>query len=425
SVTDDFQGSSFKSTYRAYVSPTQPAGSYVGRVRYTMVHPSSAIPNQPMTTEAGKIGYYPNANGFVVDTMGDQEYTGYTSTVGNLVTPLTPGGEATLWASNFKRPGYGFVGWSDTYDYVANVGSATNPNAKIYGPNETITTPSNLNEEGLSLYAVWVESAGTIQNWSCPNNTTMPIGTVTALTDLRDNNTYAVAKLKDGKCWMIENLRLGGNNPITLTPNDSDVYSNFTLNSSVEPILANWCITLDAICTNQSLLNADNSLNPVSITTTPDAPILSYGNYYNWYSATAGTGTYSAATNNTQVSSSVCPKGWKLPAGGKGANVNTNDYRKMSVAVTGMEPGSNSEYNGDMGIKAISILRSYPNNFVFSGMIEVVPAEQRRSATGHYWTSTVYSLERAAYLFDYNYVLVRPSNAADKFMGFTIRCLAN
>ena len=40
SVTDDFQGSSFKSTYRAYVSPTQPAGSYVGRVRYTMVHPA-------------------------------------------------------------------------------------------------------------------------------------------------------------------------------------------------------------------------------------------------------------------------------------------------------------------------------------------------------------------------------------------------
>ena len=35
-----------------------------------------------------------------------------------------------------------------------------------------------------------------------------PIGTVATLTDIRDNNTYTVRKLKDGKIWMTENLRL-------------------------------------------------------------------------------------------------------------------------------------------------------------------------------------------------------------------------
>ena len=37
-------GSSFSTTYRAYVSPTQPAGTYVGQVKYTLVHPNGEFP---------------------------------------------------------------------------------------------------------------------------------------------------------------------------------------------------------------------------------------------------------------------------------------------------------------------------------------------------------------------------------------------
>ena len=33
----------FKTTYRAYISPEQPAGNYVGKVRYILVHPNDAI----------------------------------------------------------------------------------------------------------------------------------------------------------------------------------------------------------------------------------------------------------------------------------------------------------------------------------------------------------------------------------------------
>ena len=35
-------GSSISTTYQAYISPTQPAGTYTGKVKYTLVHPSSA-----------------------------------------------------------------------------------------------------------------------------------------------------------------------------------------------------------------------------------------------------------------------------------------------------------------------------------------------------------------------------------------------
>ncbi len=35
-------GSSISTTYQAYISPTQPAGTYTGKVKYTLVHPSTA-----------------------------------------------------------------------------------------------------------------------------------------------------------------------------------------------------------------------------------------------------------------------------------------------------------------------------------------------------------------------------------------------
>ena len=40
--TDVVSGSSFKSTYAAYVSQAQPADTYTGKVKYTVVHPASA-----------------------------------------------------------------------------------------------------------------------------------------------------------------------------------------------------------------------------------------------------------------------------------------------------------------------------------------------------------------------------------------------
>ena len=44
SNTDATTGSSFKSTYAVYASPTQPADSYTGKVKYTIVHPASELP---------------------------------------------------------------------------------------------------------------------------------------------------------------------------------------------------------------------------------------------------------------------------------------------------------------------------------------------------------------------------------------------
>ena len=202
STTDTTNGSTLTTTYAVYMNATLPAGTYEGKVKYTLVHPASETPLQPQTATSGCINYFANASD-AVGTMGCQSISSSDTT-------------ATLLASNFSRSGYGFAGWSDKFDY------ATNPNAKFYGPQEDITFTAGQytgTNNGLALYAVWVKSQGSLQDASkvlsvCSGLTTAPtngsanLSSVSALTDERDNQTYAIAKLADGKCWMIENLRL-------------------------------------------------------------------------------------------------------------------------------------------------------------------------------------------------------------------------
>ena len=198
-------GAELTTTYAAFITSNQSAGTYNGKVKYTMVHPEGAdTPPQPQPTVAGKICYYANSSS-AEGTMGCQ-------------TVSTTATSAKLFASNFSRTGYGFAGWSDKFDY------ATNPDAHFYGPNETISFTAGQytgDNPGLSLYAVWVKSEGNFQDAnktasvcnnltqaSAPGSGTANLSSISALTDTRDNQTYAIAKLADGNCWMIENLRL-------------------------------------------------------------------------------------------------------------------------------------------------------------------------------------------------------------------------
>ena len=188
------EGATLTTTYQAYISPTQAAGTYTGQVKYTMVHPHNEVPLQPQPSTAGCITYYANAS-TAQGTMGTQ-------------CNLTDGASMTLYASNFSRTGYGFAGWTNKYDYATN----TDSDLKFYGPQETITVPEGTTANGLSLYAVWVKSVGTLQDTNkvtelcgttttngtlvqAPTNGTANLSSVSALTDQRDNQTYAIAKL--------------------------------------------------------------------------------------------------------------------------------------------------------------------------------------------------------------------------------------
>ncbi len=391
-------GSSIKTTYAAYISGTQAADTYTGKVKYTLVHPYTETPLQPQVTQAGKICYYPNGSNVINST--ECQNVGVSDT------------SATLRASNFSRTGYGFAGWNTEFDYSGT----------FYGPNEDISFTAGQytgTNPGLSLYAVWVKSAGSLQDSSkvatvCSGLTqsgpsvTPTLTSVSALTDQRDNQTYAIAKLADGKCWMIENLRLadkdGSNNDIILSSantnnpslplnnswwyssaNDNDtIPTSNHLSSSTNPSTTAWCESATAACDDQSMLYKG----------------ANYGNHYNWYSAVAGSGTYSLTTG--EAPGDICPAGWVLPVTG------------------GSDGGYISLYVG-LEAKTVNFTK-YPNNFLYSGYVSGSYLVNV-GTEGLYWSRVVASPSMALYFsISKNKTYASPASYNGRYYGYSVRC---
>ncbi len=403
----------------------------------------------------GKICY--RANGANVEgTMGMQ-------TVADTDTSIM------LLASNFSRSGYGFAGWSDVEDYT------TNPNAHFYGPQEDITfTAGQYATKGLKLYAVWIQSAGSLQSDTasvCANLTTAPtdgtanLSSVSALTDERDNSTYAIAKLADGNCWMIENLRLeaedtrsDANKSLTQGYGTSTTYGNFTGLADAESTGFTGTYTANGLYysgTQEGTASIDigttdypayrmpryNNLNtanraqnsPNSNTFSNDnttGGMYSYGNYYTWHAAIADL-TYNDTNNNSTTSTSLCPTGWHLPKGGDKSNEANNEL--WSLVVDGINGGTKpANYDSETrpyytgtpeGSDASNKLRAYPNNFLYSGYFGSSSAYNRGSY-GYYWSSTAFSNNYSYYLSLYS-SYVRPGTYGYyKYNGYSIRCVA-
>ena len=302
--------------------------------------------------------------------------------------------ETTLIPSNYAKTGYGFAGW------LAAAASGNTPET-IYGPNATITTP-DLSSNGMKLYAKWVRSAGNMQTWgSCSS---LNVNEVTALTDTRDNETYAIAKLADNQCWMIENMRLvpsTANITDTNTNGPATGFASAAANSSTSDVLCG--VDDDTDCNDQLQYNTNN-LNrsiPQSYNTAGRRIAwYSYGVYYNWFTATAGNGTIATGANEA-VTGDLCPAGWHLPTG------NNGEYVTMNAAV--------NNGSGDAN------LRAYPNNFLWSGDYNK-NSRTNGGINGRYWTSTSFSSD-SAYRFGFQPDKMAVNGNYKKWDAFTIRCI--
>ena len=475
-------GSSVEVTYDAYISAIQPAGTYVGQVKYTLVHPSTAgkpvTPLKASDCPAGYVCYASNASDIVgsMDSLGSisSSPTAGKISVGTSATTID------LIAPNYKREGYGFAGWSTDF-------TATNAST-IYGPNETLTVPSTtLATKGMILYPVWVASAGNLQGWSnCSSLTTAPsdgtratLASMTALTDTRDNNVYTVARLADGKCWMTENLRLNSEDTISnediaasqgygnatnsaqgnlgkfiglANSEDANFTNNTTANSLYSIDGSNGTININSNSnyypgyrmprynknnTNMAT-NATNSDNTTTLTDSYNANNnhvrwYGYGNYYTWPAAIADTAYY--GQNNTSVTTtSICPTGWRLPIGGQSTVNTTGDFYVLTKTLMGgTEPNTNNTngygyYQGivdnvDLGATASKVLRAYPTNVVYSGYSNGSSAFNRGS-DGYYWSSSVYSSSNAYRLYLSSSFVSPGTGLYNKYFGFSVRCIA-
>ena len=212
------------------------------------------------------------------------------------------------------------------------------------------------------------------------------VGSEFVYIDTRDENVYTAKKLADGKCWMTQNLRLNG--PISaedLNSENTNVLPGSTFSLSASDSDA-WCTEDSSACDNQSMtLDTGNS---------------SYGTYYNWYAATAGTGKYETTSGNT--SASICPRGWRLPTGG-----NSGEFQVL--------------YN--QYPSADNMLDANGPAFVLSGD-RYGDRNINQGLRGYYWSSTARSNSRAYSLY-LNSSNISPTNNDIKHYGFTVRCVAD
>ncbi|MBQ9029815.1 InlB B-repeat-containing protein, partial [Candidatus Saccharibacteria bacterium] len=356
-------------------------GTYSGSVLYTVLINNSCLDYT--------VVFNPNVNSSstseITGTMSDQ------SIMYGETTALSP--------NAFSRSNYNFLGWStSSTGKTGTVVNGVGTTADVDYADEADVL--NLVSGGgiVTLYAIWELALPTMQNWE--GCTALNTNEYTTLVDSRDGEKYVVKKLADGKCWMVQNLRLINK---TITPADSNVSVNFTVPTSTDPTQTAWCTTNSSDCDDQPLAYYDASTR------------LSYGALYNWYTATAGTGKYETTSGN--VSSSICPKGWRLPTSGT-----NGDFAILDKAWggTGLDRTNANTYSIFMGNYNIGGNGGFDNPGAITSSFVAV------DVGGGWWSSTAYNGRSdiaqglglgssSAYVF--------PQNSDRKSTGFSVRCI--
>lgn len=263
------------------------------------------------------------------------------------------------------------------------------------------------------------------------------------LTDTRDGKKYWVTKLKDGNCWMTQNLDLDLSTSKVLTPDDSDVSrswapDNDTLTDGTQTptttdYTAVWSWNLgDYVlttpnagtscgtsgksdfgdCTSvgfQSVAGmtpmADGNATDVISGNTYNAH-YHVGNHYTWNAATAGTGGTITSANATD---SICPKGWQLPTSN---NSNSGSFQALTDAY------SISDDTAGSTALVSAPLYFVRSGYVFSGSLMSAGDE------GDYWSSTAHSSTSFVYYLAFVSGYVSPSYYVVRYAGQSVRCLA-
>ncbi len=194
------------------------------------------------------------------------------------------------------------------------------------------------------------------------------------LTDPRDGKTYTVKALKDGQCWMTQNLAL--------------IDAELTSENSNLPEGETWTIPVS----DKSAFTDATDVNSAYLDS-------HYGGYYSFYTATAGWGTYDLTSGVSPKD--ICPKGWRLPTGRFGDFENLRTYYPTAALMVS-EPeltfGGHVDHNTVWG----------------------------EDGVGYYWSSTIdiNDYTRAYELYSVGDAYVDPINSYYKNYGLSVRCVA-
>ena len=187
---------------------------------------------------------------------------------------IAAGSTASLNANGFTRNGYAFTGWNTAAD-----GSGTS-----YADGADYAVTPATGDVTVTLYAQWAPS---MQDFTLAQCQSLASAANYTVVDSRDGSDYTVRYI-NGACWMTQNLRLPGGT--TLTTSDSNVTRNYTLPTT----------QLDG-------LGSESYTEPQ----TTISSNTSYGGYYNYCAASAG--TVCSGSSAQDAAQDICPKGWRLP----------------------------------------------------------------------------------------------------------------
>ena len=305
------EGASLKTTYQAYISPTQSAGTYTGQVKYTMVHPHNAaapykkIYMQDLTsTTIAQLLPIAHDTAKVVDKRDEQEYTiakladgKYWMTENlNIAGGTALSSEDTDFDSNYTLPTTN--GWTVTDGKLILPASATKNDADN---NLTDSTQFGTDNYAYVFNSGNKENCGASdQNTPCYSYYSWDTATLGSGRSINTDNTDADYSICP-KNWKLPTSRYTSTFDAT-TAQDSDFYNlaiNYGMSTGV------W---------SQSTRNFYNRAGP---STTPDFLLAGFcsdgsfsvgGSYGLYWSATSGSNSADARDLSFR-SGSVVPAG--------------------------------------------------------------------------------------------------------------------
>jgi len=250
----------------------------------------------------------------------------------------------------------------------------------------TVVVSGNDRGHRSSIRCVRIDTMQNIASWG----TNLQANQTKYAEDIRDGEIYTVGRLADNKIWLLDNLRLGGANPIELTQANSNVTANFTLPGSISSGFGSF--TLPQI-------NSDSKYDISSYGSTT----AQMGNLYNYCAVSAGTICDAEGVNENDASEDICPAGWRLTTGGA-----SGDWKNLSDAVNDVD-------------NLISSLRLVGSGAYSSAGLTDVDA-------ANYWASTKTAnngqMHGAGFLLDENNLRISPTAFNHRNYGFSARCIA-
>ena len=227
---------------------------------------------------------------------------------------------------------------------------------------------------------------------------TTDIGANTTLIDIRDDQLYTVAKLKDNRCWMIDNLNLGDidNHPLKTNTLNS---TNTNVNTEISTETFNsW--------KSPNGPHTYTEAKYVSISGFDTTSQTSYGTLYNYCAASAGTYCTPGSTDIGNAKYDLCPTGWRIPTL---TYDNNGEFGELYTYYDSHAKMRTSLFDGGAALRFAEMFR----DGTISG----------QRANGSYWSST--SIDDGVNM---KYLLVAWStivfSANGRTDGYSIRCIA-